>query len=295
MYSFTCSKCPLSLKRDLSNCTSKIVLALWKFCGIVFVISEDTGEVLDYRVLSKECRKCTLKRSQCQTDKEFKAWQIEHLASNECDINFNGISPAMEAEGARAVWSRSVELHKIRYKWMVSDGHSNAFNTVEYIYGDDCKVEKLDCVRRVQNCMGKHLLNHKARTKGKLADGKPIRGQSWLTRSRIKCLQKYYGLAISQNTLSKANPTEGEVDAAVSTMKKNIIAIFHHSLQSQDAAKQHRFCLLVRFHGVNGNGTTTYEAGDCLPEVFFEVLKPTLMALSETQLLQRCVCVCCAT
>jgi len=27
----------------------------------------------------------------------------------------------------------------------------------------------------------------------------------------------------------------------------------------------------------------------CLPEVFFELLKPTFMTLSETQLLQRCV------
>ena len=31
--------------------------------GVVFVISVDTGEVLDYHVLSKECRKCTMKRS----------------------------------------------------------------------------------------------------------------------------------------------------------------------------------------------------------------------------------------
>ena len=51
----------------------------------------------------QKCQKCTLKRSQCQTDKEFEAWQIEHLASNECAINFNGSSPAMEAEDARVV------------------------------------------------------------------------------------------------------------------------------------------------------------------------------------------------
>lgn len=37
-------------------------------------------------------------------------------------------------------------------------------------------------------------------------------------------------------------------------------------------------------------GTTTYEAGDCLPEVFFELLKPTFMTLSETQLLRTCLC-----
>ena len=32
--------------------------------GVVFVICVDTGEVLDYHVLSKACQKCTLKRSQ---------------------------------------------------------------------------------------------------------------------------------------------------------------------------------------------------------------------------------------
>lgn len=262
--------------------------------GVVFVISVDTGEVLDYHVLSKECRKCTMKRSQCQTDEEFEAWQIEHLASNACDINFNGSSPAMEAEGAIVVWSRSVELHKIRYKWMVSDGDSKAFNTVENIYGDDCKVEKLDCVGHVQKRMGKHLLNLKARTKGKLADGKPIGGRGRLTESRIKRLQKYYGLAIRQNTLTKANLTEREVDVAVYTMKKNIIAILHHSVQSQDAAKQHRFCPVgedswCKWQQDCATGTNTYEAGDCLPEVFFELLKPTFITLSETKLLQRCV------
>lgn len=52
----------------------------------------------------------------------------------------------MEVEGVIVVWSRFVELYKIRYKWMVFDGDSKVFNIVENIYGDDCKVEKLDCV-----------------------------------------------------------------------------------------------------------------------------------------------------
>lgn len=114
----------------------------------------------------------------------------------------------MEAEGATVVWSRSVELHNIRYKWMVCDGDSKAFNSVENIYGDDCKVEKLDCVGHVQTCMGKHLMNLKSQTKGKLADNKPIGEQGRLSESWIKRLQKYYGLAIRQNTLSMANPTQ---------------------------------------------------------------------------------------
>ena len=262
--------------------------------GVVFAISVDSGEVLDYHVLSKACQKCAYKQSQCEGDDEaFEEWRREHEASGECDINFTGSSPAMEAEGAAVLWKRSIELHNIRYKWMVSDGDSKAFNTVEDVYGD-CKVIKMDCVGHVQKRMGKHLLNLKARTKGKLEDGKPIGGRGRLTEVKIKELQKYYGLAIRQNTLSKANPSDREVDVAVYSMKKNIIAILNHSVQSGDPAKQHRFCppgesSWCKWQQDSATGTSTYNAADCLPEVFLEVLRPTFMTLSDTKLLERCV------
>ena len=56
--------------------------------GVVFAISVDSGEVLDYTVLSKACQKCSLKQSQCEGDDErFQEWRREHLASGECDIS----------------------------------------------------------------------------------------------------------------------------------------------------------------------------------------------------------------
>ena len=271
--------------------------AKWGFTsltGVVFAISVDSGEVLDYSVLSKACQKCSLKQSQCEGDDEqFQAWKREHLASGECDINFNGSSPAMEAEGASILWRRSIELHNMRYKWMVSDGDSKAFNTVENVY-DECKVIKLDCVGRVQKRMGKHLLNLKARTKGKLEDGKPIGGHGRLTETKIKKLQKYYGLAIRQNTIKKSNPTDREVDVSIYTMKKNIIAILNHSVKAQDPAKQHRFCPFgetswCKWQQDVATGTKTYKDDDCLPEVFLELLRPTFMTLSDTKLLERCI------
>ena len=172
---------------------------------------------------------------------------------------------------------------------MVSDGDSKAFNAVENAYGE-CKVIKLDCAGHVQKRMGKHLLNLKARTKGKLQDGKPIGGHGRLTESKIKQLQKYYGLAIRQNTLSKVNPCDREVDVAVYAMKKNIIAILNHTVKSGDAAKQHRFCApgessWCKWQQDLATGTSTYKADDCLPEV----LRPTFMTLSDTKLLERCV------
>ena len=134
----------------------------------------------------------------------------------------------------------------------------------------------------VQKRMGNHLLNLKARTKGKLADGQSIGGRGRLTEGRIKKLQKYYGLAIRQNTIKKANPTEREVDVAVYAMKKNIIATLHHEVKSSDLAKQHRFCppgksSWCRWQQDAASGTSTYKDDDCLPEVFLEVLRPTFM------------------
>ena len=124
---------------------------------------------------------------------------------------------------------------------MVSDGDSKAFSGVENVYGD-VKVEKIDCVGHVQKRIGKHLLKLKASTKGKLDDGKTIEGRGRLTEAMIKQLQRYYGLAIRQNVLTKPNATDVEVEVAVYAMKKNIIATLTHSVQSSSLANQHRFC-----------------------------------------------------
>ena len=63
----------------------------------------------------------------------------------------------------------------------------------------------------------KHLLNLEARTKEKLADGRPIGGIGRLSDAKIK---KYYGLAIRQNTIRKSNPARRKVEVAVYAMKK---------------------------------------------------------------------------
>ena len=148
----------------------------------------------------------------------------------------------MEVEGACVLWNRSVEKHNMRCKWMICDGDSKSHSAVKDVYGEECTVEKLDCVGHVQKRMGKHLLKLKGSFKGKLDDGKPIGGRGRLTEEKNKQLQKYYGLAIRQNTVKSANPSQQEIDTSVYTMKKNIFAILHHSVKLKDASKQHRFC-----------------------------------------------------
>ena len=46
-------------------------------------------------------------------------------------MNFRGSSPVMEAEAAQILWNRFVQCLNVRYRWMVSDGNSKAFNIVE--------------------------------------------------------------------------------------------------------------------------------------------------------------------
>ena len=199
----------------------------------------------------------------------------------------------MEMEGAKILWKRSLDRHNIRYRWMVSDGDSMAFSAVENTY-DGINVEKLDCVGHVQKRMGKHLMNLKATTKGKLEDGKTIGGSGRLTEEKIKQIQRYYGLAIRQNTLSGANPTEKDVSVAVNTMKKNIMAILHHCIECEDKKKQHRSCpngsnSWCKWQKDQALGTSTYKGNDCLPSVFLKLLKPIFTTLSDSKLLARCV------
>ena len=49
--------------------------------GVVFVLSVDTGEVLDYHVLSKSRPTYTINRGHYNSDDELEEWQIEHIAS----------------------------------------------------------------------------------------------------------------------------------------------------------------------------------------------------------------------
>ena len=77
-------------------------------------------------------------------------------------------------------------------------------------------------------------------------------------------------------------------------MKKNIIALLHHNVLSENLEKQHRFCPKGKLSWCKwqqdvASGTATYKGTKCLPPVFLDVLKPVFMNLSESKLLSRCV------
>lgn len=155
--------------------------------GVFFAISVNTGEVLDYIVLSKACQKRALKESQGEgDDKKFPEWRREHLATGECNINFNGSSPALEVEWAFILWRRSIELQKknITSGWCLTEtGKPSKLLKIctcwieSYYIGLywPCPKENVDAPFEL-----------KSKDKGKLEYGKPIGGRGRLTDTKIK-------------------------------------------------------------------------------------------------------------
>ncbi|GFV44870.1 hypothetical protein TNCV_1340781 [Trichonephila clavipes] len=68
------------------------------------------------------------------------------------------------------------------------------------LYGDTC-IEKLECVVYVEKRMGTRLPGLKLKMKGKkLSDKKTLDDHGRLADAEIDKLQRYYGLAIRNNT-----------------------------------------------------------------------------------------------
>ena len=89
--------------------------------GIGFVIAAETGKVIDFVTLSKACEICK-QGNKLQKDKQkYEQWKREHEASGKCQKNFTGSSSAMEKQAAKMLWSRSIEKHKFRYTWCVTE------------------------------------------------------------------------------------------------------------------------------------------------------------------------------
>ncbi|XP_033099990.1 uncharacterized protein LOC117103530 [Anneissia japonica] len=121
--------------------------------GVGVAISVDTGEILDVEICS-ECQKWEyLKGSNI-----YDEWKASHEGN--CLKNYDGSSHSMEVEAAKRIWSRSIDLHQMRYKWLVSDGDAKTLSALNAMkpYGDDT-VEKLDCINHVHKRLGTNLRN----------------------------------------------------------------------------------------------------------------------------------------
>lgn len=137
---------------DIIACVSVTVDGTWQKrghsskLGVVFVISVDTGEILDYEVKSLFCHECKEHTSWDVESEKYKQWKESH----DCQINHKGSSEEMEAVAAAEIFSRSIEKRKLKYTTFVGDGDSSSFGRVKAAldekFGPDYEINKEDCL-----------------------------------------------------------------------------------------------------------------------------------------------------
>ena len=248
--------------------------------GIVFAISIDTGEVLDYVVKSLFCHTCKNKKDPSAE------WKNEHAAV--CCINHEGSSGSMEKEGAVTMFLRSIKKHAIKYTTFVGDGDTSSFAAVTEALSkefDDYTVVKEDCIGHIQKRMGSALRTYKNNCRGiLLPDGKTVGGKGRLGDAIVDRIQTYYGYAIRNN--------KGERDKIV----KAIWAIYYHLIigpSYESLEQQHSFCptdesTWCKYQKDRSSGTNTYDRKNCLPNVFRGELKDIFTRLSSQTVLGAC-------
>lgn len=107
--------------------------------------------MLDYGLRSKYCKYC----EQHQDDEGD--WYSDH--KQQCQKNCEGSSPAMEVEGWKRLWIRSIEKCKFQYMTVVSDGDSKAYTAIvrEKVYGEGVQIKKEECINHTAKRVGKAL------------------------------------------------------------------------------------------------------------------------------------------
>ena len=258
--------------------------------GVGIVISIDTGEILDAEVVSKTCEICqrsTLDRKSA----EFESWEQKHKESGQCYCNFDGPSTGMETAAAKAIWSRSIAKHKMRYVAMLGDGDNKTLQSLNELqpYGQ-MKITKLECVNHIHKRMGTGLRNL-------LKSNPNIRGGSGgLTAQMITKLSSYYRKHIMDHQTSSKDPVV--IQESVKKMKINILASLHHSVKNDDPAEQHKFCMdrAVQWcsykKSLNSPQTSTstkkQKKDYKLPSSYLSHMLPLYNRLSDDSLLKRC-------
>ncbi|GFX21077.1 uncharacterized protein TNCV_4883091 [Trichonephila clavipes] len=116
-----------------------------------------TGYVVDFEVMSKVCRHCSVAKNKLgQSSAEFSIWYEGH--KSECDIIHLGSSTSMEMEAALTLWKRSTSLDSVilQYYPMVI---VKTFNYLceKKVYGPDIVIKKEECINHVSKRLGTAL------------------------------------------------------------------------------------------------------------------------------------------
>ena len=99
--------------------------------GVVTAISMTNGKVLDIERMSRACKACLLKETlKLNNPVAYDEWKNNHI----CKYNYKGTAGNMEPVGAKRIWERSEEKHKLRYIEFYGDGDTKSFTTVQDTY-----------------------------------------------------------------------------------------------------------------------------------------------------------------
>ena len=238
--------------------------------GVVVAISVDTGKVVDCEPMTRFCNSCAIyERHKTKDTVAYNSWKASHL----CKINHRGSAPSMEAEGAKRIFSRSIQSRKLRYTQFYGDGDSKSHTTVKEIY-PGVTVRKFECIGHVQKRVGNRLRNLRKKQKS-------VGGKGKLTLHTIDKLQNYYGIAVRSNT--------GNLKA----MQKAIHAtLFHVASSKENNYHTHcppgskSWCAAQRD---KANNTNLYKPGVGLPIGVIAHVKPVFEDLSKPELLEKCL------
>ena len=99
--------------------------------GVVFVISMETGEVLDYSVKSAMCHECSKHENDDKNSANYMKWKEYHV--EKCAANHQGTVASMETEGAVEMFLRSIEKRKLVYETYVRDGDTGTIESLGMI------------------------------------------------------------------------------------------------------------------------------------------------------------------
>jgi len=243
--------------------------------GVVTAISN--GKCIDRHVMSKYCRGCQKWKTK-QGTIGFENWKAEHR----CPINHTKSSGAMEAAGAVAMFSSSVEKHKLIYSKYIGDGDTSSFkeviNAKPYHHFGIIPI-KLECVGHVQKRLGTRLRDIRNAHKNSPTS---LSGKGKLTEKVINTLQNYFGMAIRDN--------KGDLYQ----MKKAVGAVLWHCTQFDDEAFRHRFCprkedSWCKWQRDQITGSTLYKKSINLPIWIHDIIKPIFQELSSDELLSKCL------
>lgn len=95
--------------------------------GVTTLIGWYTHKVIDVIVKSKYCKGCEFWEKK-KTTAEYDEWLENH--ANECHANHKGSSGKMEVDSVIEMFSRSEELHGLKYRYYVGDGDNKTFKGI---------------------------------------------------------------------------------------------------------------------------------------------------------------------